>query len=67
MDEEIEELFDIKSMKQALKYLDEACEFITNAEDKLYGKVDGETTGELETAYILIDQVIGFLKEQKED
>lgn len=67
MNEEIEELFDIKSMKQALKYLDEACEFITNAEDKLYGKVDGETTGELETAYILIDQVIGFLKEQKED
>lgn len=67
MNEEIEELFDIKSMKQALKYLDEACEFITNAEDKLYGKVDGETTGELETAYILIDQVIGFLKEQKEE
>lgn len=67
MNEEIEELFDIKDTKQALKYLDEACEFITNAEDKLYGKVDGETTGELETAYILIDQVIGFLKEQKEE
>lgn len=67
MNEEIEELFDIKDTKQALKYLDEACEFITKVEDKLYGKVDGETTGELETAYILIDQVIGFLKEQKEE
>lgn len=67
MDEEIENLFNIKDTKQAIKYLDEACEFITKAEDKLYGKVDGETTGELETAYIIIDQVIGFLAEQKED
>lgn len=67
MNEEIENLFNIKDMKQAIKYLDEACEFITSAEDKLYGNVDGETTGELETAYILIDQVIGFLTEQKEE
>lgn len=67
MDEEIEKLFDIKSMKQAVKYLCEACEFITHAEDKLYGKVSEETTGELETAYILIDQVIGFLKEKKDE
>ena len=67
MDEEIENLFNIKDMKQALKHLSEACEFITKVEDKLYGKVDGETTGELETAYILIDQVIGFLTEQKKD
>jgi hypothetical protein len=67
MDEEIENLFNIKDTKQAVKLLSEACEFITKVEDKLYGKVDGETTGELETAYIIIDQVIDFLTEQKED
>ncbi len=53
---------EVKTLKKAIEYLNEAGGFINKAEDKLYGKMDEETSGELETAYIEIGEVLGYLK-----
>ena len=53
---------EVKTLKEAIENLNEAGEFINKAEDKLYGKIDEETSGELETAYLEIGEVLGYLK-----
>lgn len=54
---------EIKTPKEALKYLVEAKDFITDVEDEIYDKrTNEETTGKLETAWVEIDQVAGYLK-----
>ena len=53
---------EVKTLKEAIENLNEAGEFINKAEDKLYVKIDEETSGELETAYLEIGEVLGYLK-----
>lgn len=54
---------EIKTPKEALKYLVEAKDFITDVEDEIYDKrTNEETTSKLETAWVEIDQVAGYLK-----
>lgn len=54
---------EIKTPKEALKYLVEAKDFITDVEDEICDKrTNEETTSKLETAWVEIDQVAGYLK-----
>ena len=54
---------EIKTPEEAIKYLVEAKDFITDVEDEIYDKrTNEETTSKLETAWVEIDQVAGYLK-----
>lgn len=56
-------MFDIKTPEEAIKIIGEAASFITEVEDEIYdNKINEETTSKLETAYIEIDQVAGYLQ-----
>lgn len=54
---------EIKTLQEAIKTLNEAGGFLNEVEDELYGKVDIEITGKIETAYIEISDVLGYLKQ----
>ena len=55
---------EIKTPKEAIKYLVEAKDFITDVEDEIYDEKTNEgTTSKLETAWVEIDQVVAYLQE----
>ena len=55
---------EIKTPKEAIEYLVEAKDFITDVEDEIYDKrTNEETTSKLETAWVEIDQVVAYLQE----
>lgn len=57
-------MYEIKTPKEAIEYLVEAKDFITDAEDEIYDKrTNEETTSKLETAWVEIDQVVAYLQE----
>lgn len=57
-------MYEIKTPKEAIKYLVEAKDFITDVEDEIYDKrTNEETTSKLETAWVEIDQVVAYLQE----
>lgn len=59
-----ENMDEIKTPKEAIEYLVEAKDFITDVEDEIYDeKTNEETTGKLETAWVEIDQVVAYLQE----
>ena len=54
---------EIKTPKEAIKMLVESKDFITEVEDEIYdSKINEETTGKLETAWVEIDQVVAYLQ-----
>lgn len=54
---------DIKTPEEAIKMLVESKDFITEVEDEIYdNKINEETTGKLETAWVEIDQVVAYLQ-----
>ena len=58
-------LDNIKTTQEAVELLNEAGGFLNEVEDKLDGKVSGEITGKIETAYLEISEVLGYLKSMK--
>ena len=58
-EKEEETVGEIKTLAEAIKTLNEAGQLLNEAEDK----IKGEGTGLVETAYIEISDVLGYLKE----
>lgn len=58
-------LEEIKTTQEAVELLKEAGGFLNEVEDELYGKVSKEITGKIETAYLEISDVLGYLKGMK--
>lgn len=54
---------DIKTLKEAIETLNEAGSFLDKAENRLEGKADDTSMGMIETAYIEISNVLGYLNE----
>lgn len=58
-------LEEIKTTQEAVELLNEAGGFLNEVEDELDGKVSGEIAGKIETAYLEISEVLGYLKSMK--
>ena len=54
---------EIKTLQEAIETLNEAGGFLNKAENRLEGKADDKSMGLIETAYIEISDVLGYLKE----
>ena len=54
---------EIKTLQEAIEALNEAGGFLNEAENRLEGKADDTSMGLIETAYIEISDVLGYLKE----
>lgn len=56
-------MYEIKTPEEAIKMLVESKDFITEVEDEIYdSKINEDTTGKLETAWVEIDQVVAYLQ-----
>lgn len=54
---------EIKTLQEAIETLNEAGGFLNEAENRLEEKADDKSMSLIETAYIEISDVLGYLKE----
>lgn len=62
----------VETLDEAIDFLEESGEFLTKAEDLLYEKINKrakrkKATSLIETAYLEIDEVLGYLKKLKKE